>query len=218
MTQQEQTLPLARQALNVMDQYGENHMMVFVRNNSDSRPQTHETNPHSLNVLTDHTAVAHSKEVHAFIWNEPDNDTVRLMTQTRPAINPAPHFSLPKGRPAHVAGAPGYDTILWRVLKQLEKDCMDASGIREDIRWIGQEPEMSNDTGARLGPGLLELAAAAAASDVDSDMLWEIMDDYVHETTTDILREMVGSERTALKQAIHAALLLRHKPTPHHAN
>ena len=214
MTDKEQTLPLAQQALNIMDEYGENRMMVFVHNNSDSRPQTHEINAHSLNVLTDHTAVAHSKEVHTFVWNEPHNDTVRLVTQIRPAINPAPYFKLPKGRAAHVAGAPSYENILWRALKELEKECMDDAGIKEDVRWLGEEPELLNDTGASLAPGLLELAARAAAPDVDSDMLWEIMEDYVHETTKDILPGILENERTALKQAIHAALLLRHKLSP----
>ena len=214
MTEKEKTLPLAQQALNIMDEYGENRMMVFVHNNSDSRPQTHETNAHSLNVLTDHTAVAHSKELHTFIWNEPHNDTVQLVTQTRPAINPEPFFRLPKGRAAHIAGAPSYENILWQALKNLEKDCMDAAGIEEDVRWIGEEPELSNDAGAGLAPGLLKLAAKAAAPDVETDMLWELMDDYVHESVHEILREMPQTERTALNVALHAALLLRQQPTP----
>ena len=197
---------LAKEALHIMDEDGEQRMMVFVWNNSDTRPAAQELNLHSLSVLRDHTAVAHSSDKHTFLWNETDGDGVRLETRARPAgserhRNPA----LPKGRRAEVEGAPSYENLMWHALKKIEGEWMEAQGIPEPCLWAGNDPLLDNDEAAATAPSLLEETGNGAAKSVESDELWLSMDDYTEAAVTELLAYIVQAERAALTQAIAQA-------------
>ena len=190
---------LAEQAMNIYEEKGEDEMLSFVQLRLDPRPAGHEYSRKALLVMEDHSALMVTGDRYFFLWTPSGEQSKHPMaaSRTRTSSKRIPHNG--NSRPVNVAGAVTRDTIMHEALKLVETDARLSLGHDASGSWVANDPPIGEDTVEAAAPSLVAQINTEAQGGIESDLLYQAMDDHARDMAYNALKNTSADERQALE-------------------